>query len=115
MSYLTIAESADRLDITRQAVLKLVKNGSMPSVPEMRGGSVHRYLIPESAVSDRLDSIEAPSGYYSVPRVAHVLGVDSTTVRRWVSAGKLKAFVTPSGRRFVNLEAAASFKSGGLS
>jgi excisionase family DNA binding protein len=115
MSQLTVTQAAKSLGVSRQAVLKLVASGALPSIAEKRGTRVFRHLIPASAVADRLDSIEAPAGHIGVVAAAYRLGVDPTTVRRWITDGKLPAVESPSGRRFVVLAAARLVARGGTS
>jgi len=38
---------------------------------------------------------------YSSAQIAHIVGVDPTSINRWIDGGRLKAFRTPGGHRRV--------------
>lgn len=102
MSYLTVAETADRLDVTRQAVLKLIRTGSLPGVPERDRGRVARWLVPASAVNARVQGNETPPGWITLPEAAERLARSPKTVRRYVDSGLLPGYQRPDGAWLIN-------------
>lgn len=99
---MTITEAADRLGVSRQAVHQLIQRGVIPHVVEKNGVRIKRFLVPQSAINERLAGMETPEGWGSIPTAARLRGVDETTVRGWVRDGYVQAVSTPSGR-IVNL------------
>ena len=102
MSHITMTEAADRLGISRQAVHRLVKRGTLPSVEERERGRVVRVLVLASAVEERAKGTTVPRGWVTIPEAARQRGVDETTVREWVRREYL-ATIEAAGLRYVKL------------
>lgn len=100
---MTPAEAAVRLGVTRQAVFSLIHSGALPH-SRSSDDRISRYLIPARAVEDRVADRSVPEGWVSLPAAAEARGVDDTTIRNWVRAGRVEALSTVHGR-FVSLEA----------
>jgi excisionase family DNA binding protein len=105
VSYVTIAEAAERLGVTRQAVLKAVTTGSLPATAVRERGKVVRYVLDPADVERRQASRSRPAGTYSVTDAAALLNVGATTVARWAADGKLDVERTESGLMFITPEA----------
>jgi|GEM_PF-3268269 len=89
MSYMTVAETADRLGVSRQAVHKAINNGSLPSEAQVEHGRVVRYLVATEGVKARLSAQARPPGHLSVAEVAARLDAGTSSVSRWISSGLL--------------------------
>jgi len=103
MSYMTVTEAADRLGVSRQAVLKAINSGSLPSRAQVEHGRVVRYLVTAEGVSARIAAQARPTGFLSVREVAERLGAGKSSVGRWIASGRLPAtkvgeshFIDPS-------------------
>ena len=91
MSYMTVTETADRLGVSRQAVLKAINSGSLPSRAEVERGRVVRYLVAAEGVSARIAAQSRPTGFLSVSEVAARLDAGTSSVCRWIASGRLPA------------------------
>lgn len=97
-NYLSTAELARILGISRVAVLKRIQKGSIPAVKIGRG-----YAIPESVVIEQFPKYKTllPVGqeYVSVLEAARILGVSRSAVSKRIERGCIE--VKRVGRRYV--------------
>ena len=91
MSYMTVTETADRLGVSRQAVLKAINSGSLPYKAEVERGRVVRYLVVDESVSARIAGQARPTGFLSVSEAAARLDAGTSSVCRWIASGRLPA------------------------
>jgi len=82
---MTLPEAATLLGVTRGAIELLVKNGRLAGD---RSGPV--ILVSRAAVEARRMLPDDPA-WMTVPEAAAALGVDDTTIARWIKRGDLEA------------------------
>lgn len=92
---ITVAEAATRLGVSKQAVLGLIRRGTVPATVE---GREKRYLVDRRAVERRAAQAVEVEGWATIPTAAEARGIDPTTLRDWVRSGHVNSVSTPKGR-----------------
>jgi len=94
----SVKEAAERLGVTRQAVMALIHRGTLPALREPGGPRGTRYFIPVSAVNERAVGMVVADGWVTIPTAAKARGIDASTLRDWIRLGRVKVSYTPLGR-----------------
>jgi excisionase family DNA binding protein len=92
MTYLTIAETAARLGVSRARVHQLIELNRLTATAA-RLGQRRLTLVDEGSVERRLETLPNPSNaaYLTIPRAAKHLNRSPDTLRRWIKSGRLPA------------------------
>jgi excisionase family DNA binding protein len=112
---LTVAEAADRMQISRFTLYRMIQNGHLPATRTR--GRTSLLIDP-----DDLDIAFAPvparipvKPYYAPHEVADILGCHVDTVRHLVNTGTLKATRAPgrSSRMRIDIESVNAYATAG--
>lgn len=108
MSYVTVTEAAAKLGVSRQAVLKLIGRGTVPAFKrDQRLRSP--YVIPSSAIDDRLAGAHVPDGWVTVATAAELRNRQPDAIREWIDSHGLPAERLADGRLVIERAALDEF------
>lgn len=93
METVSMATAAEMLSVSRQAVHRAVKRGTLPAVKELQGWRIDREAVSarilERPVGGR-PPFEPGVGFLSATQTALWFGVTTSTVYRWIHLGMLQ-------------------------
>lgn len=84
---LSVAEAADLLGVTRQAVFKAIKKGTLSAAPVVERGRVTKYLLNAEVVYERSVQREVVDGCLNINQAAAYLDCSSSTIAKYMADG----------------------------
>ena len=94
---LSVAEAADLLGVTRQAVFKAITKGTLPAAPVIERGKVTRYLLDADVVRERVLNRNVNDGCLNINQAAAHLGCSTSTVAKYMVDGLVPFDRNPLG------------------
>ena len=91
---LTVIEAAERLDVSHQRIYALMARDVLVPVP---GTANPVHVTTSSVESFAADRDGPPEGWVTIADAADHAGCDVSTIRNWISTGRLTASVRRTG------------------
>ncbi|ETT33607.1 helix-turn-helix domain-containing protein, partial [Paenibacillus sp. FSL R5-808] len=98
--YLTIAEIAERLNLSELWVGRLIKRGTFAGAKKHRGS----WIVPSMSVQEYIQSSSSPEGFLSFPEAAEYLSVSESWIRKLVLRNILSGVEVINGVRYIRIE-----------